>query len=154
MSAANYSDTVRSLVLIVIAGFFAVIFIIIPKHQSRLKRIEAQISVEQPQTHKPEEVKLIFDFKFDRGSIWLFIQPESQADVGRLAELFLYLDEEGKYRGETIGLDITNILAYIAAKQTHRLDSDYRPGVKQEPAAGGQEGQEGKRKPSILSEEE
>lgn len=90
---------------------------------------------------------MIFDFKFDRGTVWLFIQPESNADIGRLAELFLYLDEEGEYRGETIGLDITNLLAYTNARHNFRLDSDYRSAVKPGPPAGGQEGQEGKPKP-------
>lgn len=93
---------------------------------------------------------MILDFKFDRGSVWLFIQPESESDIGRLVELFMYLDEEGTYRGETIGLDITNMLAYVGAKQNYRLDSDYRPlpGVKKEPPAGSQEGQGGKPKPT------
>ncbi len=91
---------------------------------------------------------MILDFKFDRGKVWLFIQPENQPDVGRLAELFLYLDEEGKYRGETIGVDITALLAYASTKQTYRLDSNYTPQKLREGTGGGQEGQEGKPRPT------
>jgi hypothetical protein len=90
---------------------------------------------------------VILDFKFDRGKVWLFIQPENQPDVGRLAELFLYLDEEGKYRGETIGVNITALLAYASTKQTYRLDSDYGSQKSGEGTGGGREGQEGKPKP-------
>lgn len=96
---------------------------------------------------------MIFNFKFDRGNVWLFIQPENQADVNRLADLFLYLDEEGDYHGEAIGIDVTRLLAYTNARHNYKIDADYskvtpEPSGSHQPPSAGQEGQEGKPKPS------
>ena len=148
MSATGFSDTVRSLIALLIFTLFVIAFVFIRNADRRLDKIESLKSTEQLQNQKPQEVNVNFDFKFDRGNVWLFLRPENQADVNRLADLFLYLDEEGKYSGEAIGIDITALLAYANAKQNYRVGYDPSPFPRQEPPAGSQEGQEGKPKPT------